>query len=58
MRTKRIFNWLLRDAKIDTEYGNITHFEWCEKEAQRIGGCEIKEKKIHGEDCCSLYRKI
>ena len=35
-----------KDEKMDTEYGYITHSEWCKKELKRIKhNIEYKEKK-------------
>lgn len=36
MKIIQLYHWGLRNEKIDTQYGEITYYEWLEKEKERI----------------------
>jgi hypothetical protein len=47
------------DSLIDTEYGEITYLEWCEREVRRIRSHNLKIRYMEdeGKDCCCITRR-
>lgn len=52
---QQITAWKLPDGTMNTEYGNITYKQWCEKEIKRIGG--NLEIRTNNENKISVWKK-
>jgi hypothetical protein len=47
----QITEWLPPNAKSETQYGVLTNLEWCAKEKERIGNCDIYYSNILRRVC-------